>query len=395
MTTAERAATRQRWLDRVADIREVLVAHAEETEAQGTLARPAVDALRDGGFFNLKLPRELGGFEADQSLVMEVVEAVSYIHPASGWSAMIGAGSASMPGAYLPDEGAARVFGQGKSVVVAGSFFPAGIATPEEGGYRVSGRWRFASGVKHADWVHAGAVVVRDGGAAPPQGAPPEVIQVVVPTTDIHIHDNWQVMGLRGTGSCDFSIDGLFVPQALTYAQNGFAPQPQRGGYRYRLPVPAFVAEEHIGFALGVARRALDELATMATTTRGQFRSSALSERGVVHRFVGVYDLKLRAARALSLELFEEIREKLVSDQPVDATLQTRSRAIGTYVTDLAVEIATQAFRYGGAGALFQPNIFELLLRDINGAAQHFFASDAAYEDYGKALMGLLEQKPA
>lgn len=184
----------------MAGIREILTAHTEETEAQGTLARPAVDALRDGGFFNLKLPRELGGSEADQTLVMEVVEALSYIHPASGWCAMIGAGGASMPGAYLPEEGAAQVFGQGKSIVVAGSFFPAGMAAPEEGGYRVSGRWRFASGVKHADWVYAGAIVVRDGGDAPPKGAPPDVIQVVVPTTDIHIHDNWQVMGLRGTG---------------------------------------------------------------------------------------------------------------------------------------------------------------------------------------------------
>lgn len=394
MTTTERAADRRLWMDRVESIREILTAHAEETEAQGTLARPAVDALRDGGFFNLKLPKELGGFEADQTLVMEVVEALSYIHPASGWSAMIGSGSASMPGAYLPDEGAAQVFGQGKPAVMAGSFLPAGVAASEEGGYRVNGRWRFASGVRHADWVHAGAIVARDGETIPANGAPPEVIHVVVPTTDIQIHDNWQVMGLCGTGSCDFSIDGLFVPQALTYTQDPFAPQPRRGGYHYRLAMPAFVAEEHIGFALGVARRALDELGTMATTTRGQFRPSALSERGVVHRFVGVYDLKLRAARALSLELFEEIAETLIGGETVDGTMQTRSRALGAYVTDLAVEIATQAFRYGGAGALFQPNLFELLLRDINAAAQHFFVSDAAYEDYGKATLGIPRQPP-
>jgi indole-3-acetate monooxygenase len=137
----------------------------------------------------------------------------------------------------------------------------------------------------------------------------------------------------------------------------------------------------------GTARRALDELTITATTTRGHLRPSALAEREVVHRFLGIADLKLRATRALALELFEEIQQTLARGELVGPVLQTRSRAAGTYATDLAVEIAPQAFRYGGAGALFQPNILEVLLRDSNAAAQHFFASDSAYEDYGKGLL--------
>jgi indole-3-acetate monooxygenase len=390
MTSKEREATRRMWLDKVASIRDTLMAHADYAETHGTLAQPAVNALRDAGFFHLRLPSELGGAEADQILVMEVVEALSYIQPSSGWCATIGAGSASMAGAYLCDEGANRVFGQGTAVIMAGSFFPAGTATPVDGGYQVSGRWRFASGVRHADWVQAGAIVAhnQDGNSRHDDG-PPEVIQVIVPASDIRIHDNWHVMGLRGSGSCDFSIEDLFVPATLTYVVDRVAPQPQRGGNRFRIGRPAFLADDHIGLALGIARRALDELTVMATTTRGRFRPTALADREIVHRFVGMADIKLRAVRALALELFEEIRQTVERGDAAGSLLQTRSHAAGTYATDLAVEIATQAFRYGGAGALFQPNMLELLLRDINAAAQHVFASDSAYEDYGKCLLGL------
>lgn len=153
--------------------------------------------------------------------------------------------------------------------------------------------------------------------------------------------------------------------------------------------MPAFLACEHIGFAAGVARRALDELVTMAQTKRGQFRSAALIERQVVQRKVGEYNLKLKAARALAFDLYEEIWRRVCSGEPVGPDLQVQSQAAAAYITDVAVEIVTQAFRYGGGGALFLPNVFELLLRDTNAAAQHILRSETAYEDYGKVLLGV------
>lgn len=378
------------WLDRVANLRDTILAHAEATETNGTLAQPVVDALKDAGLFTLKVPKELGGAEADPMLQMAVIEALSYLHPAAGWAVMIGNGSNSQAAAFLPDAGVAQIFTQGHIPIMASSFFPGGRAIPENDGYRISGRWRFGSGIRHSEWVLAGAIVEREEDQQPAvTDNPPEVIQVAMPTAAVTIHDNWQVMGLQGTGSCDFSIDEYVVPATLTYQQNGLAAKPQRGGPLYRLAIPAFMAYEHSGFALGVARRALDELVTTATTKRGAYRNMALSERPVVHRFVGEHDLKLRAARALALQLYEEIWHRLTTDQPVVANHQLQSRALATYTTDLACEIATQAFRYGGGGALFQPNILELLLRDSNAAAQHILVTDVAYEMYGKEVMEL------
>ncbi|MCB0187086.1 MAG: hypothetical protein KDE31_22620, partial [Caldilineaceae bacterium] len=110
----------------------------------------------------LKVPKELGGAEADPMLQMAVIEALSYIHPATGWCAMIGNGSNGLAAGYLPDAGIAQIFAHGQVPIMASSFFPAATAKVQEGGYLINGRWRFGSGIRHTDWVLAGAIVVRE-----------------------------------------------------------------------------------------------------------------------------------------------------------------------------------------------------------------------------------------
>lgn len=388
MHSAEREASRRAWLDKVALVRETLVTHADAAEREGRLATPVVDALHAAGFFNLKLPAELGGAEADPVLQLQVYEALSAIHPSAAWCAAIGAANAALTAPYLADAGAERLYGGGRTPLLASSVFPAGTATPVVGGYRVSGRWRFASGIHHADWVVAGATLTRQGTAGRmPDGTASETIYVVLPADEVHVHENWDVIGLRGTGSCDFAVDDRFVPECLAFTRDPLSPQPRRGGPLFRFGAPGIVTQEHVGFALGVAHRALDELITMATSSRGRFRTSTLAERQVVHRFVGVSRLKLDAARALAHTRSEEIWQRLCQGEPVGSAQQALCRALVTYTTDLALEIVTQAFRYGGAGALFQPNVFERLLRDTNAAAQHIVATDLNYEIYGREFM--------
>ena len=381
MAPTERETAWRAWLDKVDAVRGLLTAHAAAAEAAGRLAEPVVRALADAGFFTLKLPRDLGGVEADPLLQQQVFEALSYIHPAAGWVVAIANANVALTAPYLSDAGIALVYAGGAAPMLASSVHPAGTATPVPGGYRLSGRWRFASGIHHARWVLAGATV--DGGEA---DQPARVVFLVLPVTDVQVHDSWNVVGLRATGSCDFSIDGRFVPDDLAFCRDAVAPRPRRGGPLYRLGVPGIVTPEHIGFALGVAQRALEELLAMAGA-RGRFRPQALAERPVVHRFVGVADLRLRAARALAHALADDVAQRLRDEAPVDARFQSRSRAVVTYATDIAVEIVTQAFRYGGAGALFQPNVLELLLRDVNAAAQHLVAADANYEAYGGEII--------
>lgn len=383
--------TRRELLDSVDQISNTLAASAVDSERLATLAPDAVGALVESGLLRMKLPLALGGAEADPATQIEVIEALAAVDTASAWCTMVGATSIALLGAFLPDEGVHDVFPDGAVPMAANSFFPAGIAIVEGGGYRVSGRWRFCSGIRHSDWVSVGAVVRQSEVPEAESSGPPDVLFAVVPTAEIEIHDNWQAMGLKGTGSCDISVADVYVPDHLTFRWDLVNPQPRRGGPLYRLPAPGFVVNEHIGFALGVARRALDELIGQVRHTRGAFRASALSERQIVDRLIGKFDLELSAARALALDRHRAIWEQLLEGKQIDAAFHAELRSIGTYVTELAVNIVTTAYRYGGAGALFQPNILERLLRDTNAAAQHIAVSDEAYEAYGKHVIGLSE----
>ena len=209
-----------------------------------------MDALYKSGLLRLKLPRVLGGAEADLVTQLDVLEAVSEIEPSAGWCLMIGAASLGGVGAFLPDDAIEEIFTEGKPPKTAGVFAPFGKAVPVEGGYLLSGRWSFASGVRHSDWISAGARVVSEDVGYPPQ------IRATIRTSDVKIHDNWQVIGLRGTGSCDFSVKDLFVPYRFAYDVS--LTEPLRGGAMYRLGRPGFVTNEHSAFALGVGTPGFD-----------------------------------------------------------------------------------------------------------------------------------------
>jgi alkylation response protein AidB-like acyl-CoA dehydrogenase len=343
-----------------------------------------VAALRDSGMFRLKLCSEMGGAEADPVTEMLVLENLAYHDLTSGWCTMVGATAIASLGTFLPKAGLDRVFGSGNIPTASISFFPAGRARRDGDGYRVSGRWRFNSGIRHAEWV-IGGTVIED--AEPGQ---PNVMFSAFPAKDVTLYDNWGgVTGLRGTGSCDCSLDNHFLPKDLSFVWDLLNPAPVRGGASYLLPPFAYVAKEHGSVAIGGARRALDELITIATTTRGTFRASKLDERQVVHRFIAESDLKLRSARALMHERYQALYDKVTAGKKPDGADIADVRAICVHATDVAISVATMAYHFAGNTGLHHPNVIGRLLRDLNTTGIHQVMSDTAYENHGKFLLGL------
>ena len=317
---------------------------------------------------------------------MMVLENLAYADMTSGWCTMVGATGVAALGTFLSQNALDVVFRDGHTPTAAVSFFPAGRAVPVDGGFRVNGRWRFNSGIRHAEYVIGGTIV--EGSEA--ADGRPVVMFSVFPIKDVTVHDNWGgVVGLRGTGSCDFSVENYQLSKDFTFIWDLMHPKPLRGGPSFLIPPFAYVAKEHGSVAIGAARRALDELIKIATTTRGTFRSSKLDERQVVHRFIGETDLKLRAARALLHEQYEKLYETACSGQIPDGKAIAEARAICVYATDLAVATVTAAFHFAGNTGLHHPHVIGRLLRDLNTAGLHQVMSDTAYENHGKCLLGL------
>lgn len=382
-----REEKREFLLAAVEKVETTLLDGAAEGEANATLPISSVDALYQSGLLALKLPTELGGAEADPLTQLEVIEAVSQVDPSAGWCVMIGATCIGLPGAFLPDVAIDAMFAEGRVPKAAAAFRPTGEATPVAGGYLVNGRWPFASGIRHSDWVWGGALVPHDGEVSS------DVRMVTFPTYQVKIHDNWDVAGLRGTGSCDFSVSDLFVPECFVWDILG--AEPKRGGPVYRMGVPGFVVHEHAAFAFGVARRALDAILDQAQSKyRGYMPPSKIANRPSFQRAMGECDMRLRAARALAVELLEGAWTEVCREGVIAPRLQAELRASAVYATDVAVDVVTQAFRYGGGSALMSSNTLQQCLRDINAGTQHFMVSETAYEIHGQFALGYEDANP-
>ncbi|MEC9308754.1 MAG: acyl-CoA dehydrogenase family protein [Chloroflexota bacterium] len=382
----EPRAKRLALLETVESLRDVFLAGSDEAEATGTLPQATVDAIDKAGLFSYKSAQVLGGAEADAVTQLEVVEAASRIDPAAGWCIMIGSGTLSGMAAFMCDEAINEIFVDGKFPKAAGAAAPSGQAIIVDGGYRITGRWKFSSGIRHSNYLAFGAMAT-DGKSEPHQ------IRAVLPTSQATIHDNWQVMGMRGTGSCDFSVDDIFVPLKMTW---GGSDKPLRGGPNFLLGRPGMQTTGHCGVALGIGRRALDEITELAKTKQRGYRGThaLIADRGSFQRFLGESDLRLQAAKALCIEVIEEAWDSVTQGKTPPPELQARLRSSSTYCTEEASDVVSQAFRFGGGTAMFNSNVLQKCLRDIHASAAHNMVSDRSYENHGQFMLGFPNANP-
>ena len=381
-------STREFLLGQVDGIHDTLVAQINAEESAARLSQESSDALYDSGILKMKLPKSLGGFEADLVTQFEVLEKLAGINSAAAWCAMVGATSLGLPGAFLPDGGAKKMFGNGVAPKGAIVIMPTGSAEPVEGGYCLNGQWSFASGIHHAEWVSAHVMVKNNANAEP------SLFMFSFPAAELRIHDNWQVLGLRGTGSCDISVKDLFVPDDCVWEVG--VQQPQRGGALYKLGIPAFVAYEHAAFALGVANQALRSFTRTASTKKRGYGPDAkgLGARHTVQRFIGRSDMALRGARQLAVDLNQRAMDTIESGREIGTELAIEIRAVATYCTEVGESIVSEALRHSGAGSIYEKHDMQRYLRDINVAAQHLMVSDISYELLGRYRLGEIDISP-
>ncbi|MBI4694184.1 MAG: acyl-CoA dehydrogenase family protein [Gammaproteobacteria bacterium] len=380
----ERTRQRETLLASVERIKPVLEAGGAESETLRTLPADAVAALRDEGLFALKVPAVLGGTEADPVTQMHVYEAVARIDPAAGWTCFIGCGAMVMT-AYLSDACIERMWAGGRIPTAAAVVMP-GRATREAGGYRIDGRWSWGSGINHAEWVGVHVLVENDG-------APPDSLLAMLPAAHVEILDNWHVAGLKGTGSYDFAIRDRFVPESHAFDLR--AMRPLRGGPSFRMGIPALIANEFGGFAAGVGRRALDEITQQALLkSRGYAGKATLADRPTFHCWLGEADFRLRAARTLLFDAYEQAWQRLCAGVSIGAAEQIELRAIVAHMVRVATQVASEAYRYGGGGAARLDNMLQRCARDLEVASVHLFASDAIFEQHGRSLLGATDLNP-
>lgn len=365
----------QRLTAAVADIADILSVEARSSDAQGRLTERAVHALRSHDLWRMRLCQDLGGLEVPIVTQIQVLAALAAVDASSAWCTMVANNAVAVLGSTMPAAATAKVFADGvpACAIVAA---PGGKATETDGGFLVNGKWRLASGIHHADWVHATAHV---------DGDPARLLPLALPAKDLTLLDAWSSVGLAATGSDDFSLSDYFVPTELTgRATNPYAQL--RGTRRYDLAgLDHLESYEHLAFAIGVTRRALAELRQLLA--RG-FADRRTADREVVQSQLGQAEVSLRAIEALALSIYGRIDAAAMGEPHAwSAADRHLPRAVAVQATELALQSVQLAFHRSGAVALRSPNILERLLRDVSVAATHFMVDDAAVAEYGQHLI--------
>ena len=375
-------AIRQRLIAAVRERRAEFEAAGERAEAERDLPQHTVALLRELGAYWLKTPAELGGTPLEPLDFCDVLEEFAYTDSATAWNVMVGNGGTGTAGGWLPDEGARRVFGTDTGParpLVVGTPGPRGTGRPADGGYVVSGKWTFASGCAHADWLIAG---FRSTPPAAP-GAGSELMVAIVPSDQATITDNWHVAGLRGSGSFDFRLDEVFVPAALTFER---AASACRGGALFNVEAHVFLNNELPPLMVGLARRALDEMVNLADSTARFPGAPPIADRPAFHKDLGRAETRLRAARAVHREAVGATWEAARAGE-VPLHLHADLAVASVYTAETCTDVIVDLFRYGGGRLLHNSSRMQRLLRDAYAARQHIGLSEEAYERAGRARL--------
>jgi len=346
-------------------------------EEDRTLPLEIVEQMRQLGLFWLKTPAELGGSELTPVECSRVLEELAYCDASVAWAAMVGNGTTGTMAGWLPREGVEEIFSPGDRLpIFAGQFGSRGSATPARDGFRVSGRWSFCSGIEHADWVVGGCQV---------EGEPGTEIVVTVPKREAELHDTWFVAGLQGTGSGDFSLSNTFVPTSWTFDWNR-APA-MRGGPLFRQPHLLFIANELSPVAVGVARRAIDDMISLASDISRRPGGAKLSDRPVFQRDIARVSAGVRSVQLLYRDAISRAWDATREERDLGGSFIPTILAEHTLVVEMCSELVTQLFRYGGGRVLALNHPMQRHVRNLIAAKQHVFVTDENYEVAGRARL--------
>ncbi|WP_273462540.1 acyl-CoA dehydrogenase family protein [Sandarakinorhabdus limnophila] len=364
---------------------EAVAARAADTESQRRLPADLAAELAQASLFRMLVPQSLGGAEVDVATLFTSLEQLGRADAATGWCVMIG-GTTALISAWLPMEHAREIWFD-PNVITGGVFAPMGRAAVEGGDYLVSGRWAWGSGSANCSWLLGGAVIM-DGGEMLrlPSGAPDHRM-MVMRRAEVELIDNWDALGMRGTGSGDLAAKDVRVPQSRSVSF--ITDTPREAGPLYRFAPFGLLALGIAAVASGNALGALDDLKALAVAKKGQGSSRSLVERGVVQADFAVAQADLDAARALVHAEIATAWDRVVAGDALELSARARLRLAATRLTQVSARVAAKMHELAGGTSVYASHPLNRRFRDAHVATQHVMVAPPTLELAGRVLLGL------
>ncbi len=352
------------------------------------------ERLAAAGFFHLLTGREHGGMAADPVTAARIIETLSTASPSVGWVTMILATASFWTVRMLPDQVRREIFaevepGEIQPTVIAGTLVPHGRALRVEGGWRVGGQWPFASGCHHATWMPTAAWLHDGNGPITDEQGVPQWRVFHLPVSDCEILDTWYTSGLRGTGSTDYTIDGVFVADGHVKRHSLLEPSllPDR-----RYDYAAFNVPMLSAVALGAARGAVDSLTELfgGKVDRRNLRPVATAFDKQAD--LGIATATVDSARAYLYDTTARAWDLTFAGEELPRELRAGMRLACTHAVTASVQAVDRAHAAAGASSIYSASPLDRYFRDAHAVAAHAFVRQTTMADGGQILLG---QEPA
>ncbi|MEO0606761.1 MAG: acyl-CoA dehydrogenase family protein [Pseudomonadota bacterium] len=362
-----------------------LFQRAAEMEEVRRLPADLAHKLAEGGLFRMVMPSAYGGLECSPRQIVDAVEAVAEANASAGWCVMIGA-TAAMNAAYMAPDMAREVYDD-PLTITGGVFAPMGKAMVDGDDYIVSGRWQWGSGSANCGWLWGGAMIFEDGELRKLPSGRPDARMMVFPASEVELIDTWHVMGLKGTGSGDFTVDRVRVPIGRSVSL--VADKPMTDGALYKFPAFGLLSLGVAATAMGNAKGALQAFADLAGAKKNQGSSKTLSERATIQSEMAKLTAAFRAARAYLHDEIETTWEIAQHHDEIPVERRAALRMACTHMVRTGADVCRNCYELGGGAALFETSDLQRRFRDSQAMTQHIVTAPATWELTGRLLFGL------
>jgi alkylation response protein AidB-like acyl-CoA dehydrogenase len=380
-------------IDRARGMRDLVRAKAADSERLRTLSPVIVDGMWASGLMAAFNPKAAGGDEPSFREMIETWIEMAWQDGSFGWIGIANLPSTFAAATYLPDDGFAEMFtANDNHITIGGQYFPNGQGAAVDGGYRLSGAWSFGSGTGHSAYIGAGFFPMDDGEMRWVSDGIPDMRVAFLPRDEVTFTDGWHVQGLKGTGSYDYTVADVFVPESRTIPL--FAREPARGSSAAsRMGLMPVTAAGHASFALGVAKSMLDDVEELAATKVRMSDMATLASRQTFQKGLAHHVAAWRAARLLVLDAFAAAEAAVESGADLTPRLRADMRLAAVYATDTARAVAEWAHLAAGTTAIREGSRLERAFRDIYTGTQHAFIGEKVAMDVAQIWLGLIDDQ--
>jgi 3-hydroxy-9,10-secoandrosta-1,3,5(10)-triene-9,17-dione monooxygenase len=370
-----------------------LAERAAQAERDGLVPAESVREMQEAGFFKVLQPKRWGGYEMDPRVFFAVQMALAEGCMSTAWIyGVIGVHFWQLP--LFAEQAQQDVWGKDPTIRIASTYMPVGKTEKVDGGWRLSGRWGFSSGVEHCEWVFLGALLPKTDGS----GAL-EHNTFLLPKSDYKVVHNWDVLGLRATGSHDIVVDNAFVPAHRVNATNDHsdAACPGRAtnpGWLYRIPFIQVFQRAVSTACIGALDGAIAEFRRRAAAHVGKHGGKTAedvnAQMAVTDAMVTVDALKLVLMRNC-----ERIGECARTGEVMPVEARLLQRAQSALVAKVCARHVDELLRATAASGAYKSNPIERFFRDIHQSRGHIANNtDAFMRAHGAVMLGLPNTDP-